>query len=214
MGKNLVVIFDFDGTIADTMNSIGKIMDKLSGDFDFKKIKDANLQELKNKKTKEVFKSLGISLIKLPRVLGKVRRVLHEEIEEVKPIKGMEEVLPRLKKDNWQMGIITSCPSETVKKFLNKNNLNLFDFIYSEGNIFSKADKMNALLKERKLNPENVFYVGDETRDIEAAKSAGIKMIAVTWGFNNEEILKEQKPDYLIRKPEELISLLNGFLVK
>jgi len=213
MNKNLVIVFDFDGTIADTMGSIGKIMDKVSRDFDFKRMKDADLEELKNKKTKEVFKSLGISLIKLPRILGKVRKVLHEEIEGVKPIKGMEQVLPQLKKDNWQLGIITSCPLATVEKFLNKNNLNVFDFIYSEGDIFNKADKMKTLLEERKLNPENVFYVGDETRDIEAARAAGIKMIAVSWGFNKEEILKKENPDYLIRKPEELVSLLNGFLV-
>jgi len=96
---------------------------------------------------------------------------------------------------------------------LNKNNLNVFDFIYSEGDIFNKADKMKTLLEERKLNPESVFYVGDETRDIEAARAAGIKMIAVSWGFNKEEILKKENPDYLIRKPEELVSLLNGFLV-
>lgn len=213
MNKNLVIVFDFDGTIADTMGSIGKIMDKLSHDFDFKRMKDANLEELKNKKTKEVFESLGISLIKLPRILGKVRKVLHEEIGEVKPIRGMEEVLPQLKNGNRQLGIITSCPLKTVEKFLDKNNLKFFDFIYSESNIFNKADKMKALLEERKLNPENVFYVGDETRDIEAARSAGIKIIAVTWGFNKEEILEKENPDYLIRKPEELISLLNGFLV-
>ena len=80
MKKNLVVIFDFDGTIADTVSFIKTIMNKLSDDFDFQKIKDVDLEELKNKETREVFKSLGVSLIKLPFVLKKVRNVLHEEI--------------------------------------------------------------------------------------------------------------------------------------
>jgi len=66
-------------------------------------------------------------------------------------------------------------------------------------------------LKERNFDPQSVFYVGDETRDVEAARKAGVKTIAVTWGFNGEDILKKQKPDYLARRPEELIALLNNF---
>jgi len=211
MEKNLVVIFDFDGTIADTVSFIKTIMNKLSDDFDFQKIKDVDLEELKNKETREVFKSLGVSLIKLPFVLKKVRNVLHEEIEKIKPIEGIEKALLEIKKENHQLGILTSSPSKTVEKFLKINNLNFFDFIYSEGDIFNKAKKLNNLLKEKKFNPQYVFYVGDETRDIEAAKEAGVKTIAVSWGFNSEEILKKQNPNYLVKKPEELIALLNDF---
>ncbi len=98
-----------------------------------------------------------------------------------------------------------------MEKFLKINNLDFFDFIYSESNIFGKAKKLNGLLKEKKINPQSVFYVGDETRDITAAKEAGVKAIAVTWGFNGKEILKEQSPDYLVGNPEELIALLDDF---
>lgn len=53
-----------------------------------------------------------------------------------------------------------------------------------------------------------VIYVGDETRDVEAAKKVGVKVIAVTWGINSEKILRKQNPDYLIVKPKELIEVL------
>jgi len=209
--KNLVIIFDFDGTIADTMNFIRTIMDKWSDDVDFPKIKNIDWEELKNKETKKVFKSLGISPAKLPFVLKKVRDILHKEVGKIEPIRGIEKALFQIKKNNHKLGILTSSPLETVEKFLEINNLNFFDFIYSESNIFNKAKKLNNLLKEKKFNPQHVLYVGDETRDIRAAKEAGIKTIAVTWGFNGKEILKEQNPDYLVGNPEELIALLNDF---
>jgi len=203
MGENLVVIFDFDGTIADTINFIRTI-------FNFPETKNINWEELKSKETKEIFKDLGIPLIEIPFILKKVRDILHQEVEKIKPIEGIEKALFKIKENHCQLGILTSCPQKTVAKFLKINNLDFFDFVYSESNIFNKAEKLNNLLKEKKFNPQNVFYVGDETRDVEAAKKVGVKTVAVTWGFNSEKILKEKKPDYVIREPRELIALLDN----
>ena len=57
------------------------------------------------------------------------------------------------------------------------------------------------------LHPSNVLYVGDEVRDIEAAKKAGIRIAAVTWGYNSKKALEAYKPDYLVTKPEELLQI-------
>jgi phosphoglycolate phosphatase-like HAD superfamily hydrolase len=98
-----------------------------------------------------------------------------------------------------------------VEKFLQINQLNVFEFVCSEKNIFNKASKLNHLLKKNKLDPQNVFYIGDETRDMEAAKEVGVKTVAVTWGFNSEKALLERQPDYLIRQPRDLVALLDNF---
>lgn len=211
MEKNLVILFDFDGTIADTMSHLTGIMNRISGEFGFKKIKKEELEELKGERTKDVFGKIGIPIIRIPVVLKKTREILANIIGKIKPIREMPEVLNLLKKEGYKLGIITSAPKKSVEEFLEKNGLNLFDFIYSEGNIFGKDKIMTNIVAERNLSPEQVFYVGDETRDIEAAKKAGIKTIAVTWGFNNEKILSREKPDYLIKKPEELIKILSDF---
>jgi phosphoglycolate phosphatase len=55
-----------------------------------------------------------------------------------------------------------------------------------------------------------VIYVGDETRDIEAARKIQIQVIAVSWGFNSREVLAEQKPDFLISHPSQLIEVVRG----
>ena len=65
-------------------------------------------------------------------------------------------------------------------------------------------------MKINKLTPEEVIYVGDETRDIEASKTIPIKVIAVSWGFNSAEALAKQNPDFLIQKPSELLKVMGN----
>lgn len=211
MKKKLVIIFDFDGTIANTLAFIEKATIEIFGDSYFKGIKKVNLSKLKNKESREVFKSLGIPLAKIPFILKKVSNFVYQEIDKVKPIAGMKEALSEIKENGHSLGILTSSPLKTVAKFLTINGFDFFDFVCSENNLFGKAKALKKILKERKLAVESVFYVGDEVRDIKAAQAAKIKIVAVNWGFNNEVILKKQAPDFLIKKPAELVALFANF---
>jgi phosphoglycolate phosphatase-like HAD superfamily hydrolase len=86
----------------------------------------------------------------------------------------------------------------------------LFSFIYSETSLFSKDKSIRKLMKQNNLNLDEILYVGDETRDIEASKKIHIKVIAVTWGFNSGEVLAKHNPDFLIQQPSELIEILGS----
>ena len=55
-----------------------------------------------------------------------------------------------------------------------------------------------------------MIYIGDETRDIEAAHDAKIKIIAVTWGLNSRQILTKYKPEWLVNAPDDVITVLTG----
>jgi phosphoglycolate phosphatase-like HAD superfamily hydrolase len=64
------------------------------------------------------------------------------------------------------------------------------------------------VLRANYIAADEVIYVGDEIRDIEAAKRSKIPVISVTWGFNGTAILQQYQPDYLVHKPQEIIQLL------
>ena len=85
----------------------------------------------------------------------------------------------------------------------------LFQFIHSEANYFGKTRLLKKIINQYKLDKSRVFYIGDETRDIEAAKQSGLHSIAVTWGFNSEKILSQHEPDFIARKPEDLLTILS-----
>ena len=89
-------------------------------------------------------------------------------------------------------------------QFSKRNNLEVFDFVYSGSSIFGKDRVIRKVLKSLDIPLSNAIYVGDETRDVEAAKAVGIAIIAVSWGFNSKKILEARHPDYLIESVNEL----------
>ncbi|BAY63964.1 phosphoglycolate phosphatase [Calothrix brevissima NIES-22] len=206
-----VIIFDFDGTIADTLDALVGIANRLALEFGYVQISPQELALLRNLTSREIIKYSGISVLKIPFLVKKVKSELKNKIHEFKPISGIQEALIELKQHGYKLGIITSNSQDNVTEFLKINELaSLFDFIYSGVTIFGKTTIINNVLRQKQIKPQQVIYVGDETRDIEASKKANIKVIAVGWGFNSPEVLAKQKPDFLIHHPSELLNVVRS----
>ena len=181
-----VIIFDFDGTLADTIDILLNITNRLSAEFGFKSATKEELAQLSNLTSWQILKYSGISIFKLPLLIRKLKAELRSEIPNIQLFPGIKEVLLELKKLGFQLGIITSNSRENVLASLEINGLQgTFTFIYS-GSTFGKHKVINRWLKREHRNAEEVVYVGDEIRDIDAAKKTRIKVIAVSWGFNSQ----------------------------
>jgi len=204
-----LILFDFDGTIANTMESTIKIMNKLSDEFKFKKIQKHEVEFLRGKRPLDILKSLEISLFKLPFVIRKVRNEINSHIDTLHPSVDLLPVLKYLKKNNYQIGIVTTNTEENVRKFLHVHNLDLFDLFYTTKKIFGKDRTISKIVKDMKLEKSRVYFIGDEVRDIEAGKKAGVKTVGVSWGYNTRESLERENPDYLIDSPLELESIIS-----
>ncbi|KYC42952.1 carotenoid oxygenase [Scytonema hofmannii PCC 7110] len=204
-----VIIFDFDGTVADTLDALVVIANRLAEEFGYIPIAPEELALLRNLSSREVINYSGISVFRIPFLVKRVKAALKNKIKELKPILGIKEALIKLKSEGHRLGIITSNSQENVRDFLNANELdNLFEFIYSGVTIFGKTTIINNVLRQKQIKLQEAIYVGDETRDIEASKKANIKVVAVTWGFNSQEVLAQQNPDFLINHPSELLEVV------
>jgi len=202
-----IFIFDFDGTIAQTMDLIGQVINQLADELGFKKIEKGDIKELRNKGPRQLLNHFGIPLAKIPLLVKRARKEFANRLDGAKPVPGIRQALVTLKNEGKKLGILTSNSEKNVSRFLKRNGLDFFDFIYS-ASVFGKDKTIKKCLKEQNLTPDSVVYIGDELRDIEAAKKVGIKIIAVSWGFNSKKALKRGKPDYLIEKPKQLISII------
>ena len=209
MDKNNVLIFDFDGTIADTFHYLIDIGNRLSKEYGFKRIKADEVDDLKDKNVAETIQHLNIPFFKVPMIVARARKELHKEISSVKPIEGLKEILHKLKNCGFKMGILSSNSLKNVTGFLENNDLDLFDFIHTTPKIWSKNRSLKTLLAENCLKLSQAIYIGDETRDIIAAQKAGMRCAAVTWGYNSKKALAAVHPDYLIHDPEELFQLFD-----
>ncbi|MEK6937051.1 MAG: HAD-IA family hydrolase [Nanoarchaeota archaeon] len=200
------VIFDFDGTIADTLNAGLPIYNDMAKKHGFKEVR--NFDEVRSITLREFIKRHEISRLKFPFYLKELLKRLHEDINLVKPYKGMENVIKKLNK-NYKLGIVSANSKENILKFLELNDLKYcFDFVYNYPLILGKSKVFKKILKEKNLEKEDIIYVGDEDSDIDAAKKAGIRIISVTWGMKNENMLKKKNPDFIAEKAEDIMLFL------
>ena len=96
-----------------------------------------------------------------------------------------------------------------VNKFIKINRLNFFDIIYCESNILGKDQTFRKMMRKYNLKPEEIIYIGDEIRDIVACKKVGIKIIGVSWGLHTFEALQKNGVDYIVKKPSEILKIIN-----
>jgi phosphoglycolate phosphatase-like HAD superfamily hydrolase len=208
MKKNKrLLIFDFDGTIADTFQQIVKISNELAQEFDFRTIHPDEIEALKDKTSQEITRYLNVPLLKIPLIVAKAKQNLFQDMNLVQPREGLKDVLHKLKNHGLRIGILTSNSGENVSKFLQTHELDIFDFITSTSRIWGKSKRLNELICQEGFDTHETLYIGDETRDIEAARKAGISVAAVSWGYNSSKALSSHRPDYLIHTPHELFEI-------
>lgn len=205
-----IVIFDFDGTLADSLHLFIDAINKFSDRFHYKKIRPEEVEMLRGKRPRQILGHLHISLFKLPFVLRRIRREINRGVAQAKPSVDIKGTLTALKSSGCELGILTSNTEQNVKKFLIGNDLDVFDFLYSGNSVFGKGRILRAIIRKNRLSKGRIFYIGDEIRDIDAAKKTGVKMIAVSWGFNTIEALKREGPDYSADTPQQIRRIILG----
>ncbi|MBA2710714.1 MAG: HAD hydrolase-like protein [Tatlockia sp.] len=200
------LIFDFDGTLVDSFNTVMQKFNLLAEDFKFRKIDEIEIEDIKNMTSNELIKYLKIPLLKLPKVMQKAREIMRNEIPNLAAFENLPEVLDELYNSSCALGIVTSNSLDNVVSWLQNNKIDhLFDFIHSESSYFGKKQSLKKIIRKHRMEPSQTFYIGDETRDVEAALKSGIGSIAVSWGFNSLKALASFKPDFIANKPEDLL---------
>jgi phosphoglycolate phosphatase len=200
------LIFDFDGTLADTYKMFEELVYRFAPLFTRVKISDADIKKARKMPVTEIIKEYRISPLRIFWHRRRVLNYLKARMADIKPIPGVILMLKALKAAGIKMFILTSNSKENVNAFLKNNQIEVFDGVYARRDLFGKAAGIKKILQEWKLTEkEAVFYVGDETRDIEAAKKAGIGAIAVSWGYSEATLLKKFTPDIVVSKPEEML---------
>lgn len=205
---NKIILFDFDGTLADSYENFLEIAGILIKKYNLPPTSREELEKLRTEDASTLIKHLKIPLYKIPFLARDMKKMQQEKIADIKPIKGIPEALHKLKKMGLSLGILTSNGKENVQRFITNNNIDIFSYIYSDSSLFGKDKMISKFIKQNNVDKENVTYIGDEIRDIRACQSVGIEIIAVSWGFNTHQGLEKFKPDFIINKPGELVTLL------
>jgi phosphoglycolate phosphatase len=145
-----------------------------------------------------------------PYLMLTTKRKLSKMMDKILPISGMTYTLRTLHDQDYDLVILTSNNKANVVTFLRKHGMeDFFANIIETRGLFNKAKHIEKTLKKNNLHASDIIYVGDEIRDIVACQKIGVRIIAVTFGFNSKEGLARWNPDYIVSKPLQILDIID-----
>ncbi|MGL1901913.1 MAG: HAD hydrolase-like protein [Fibrobacterales bacterium] len=205
------ILFDFDGTIADSLRATIVVYNRIAPHYNARPIQEKHIETFKSDRIQRFFKYLNLKYYKLPFMVIKGRSEFRKDMGLVTEQPGVCDVIRQLKIEGHTLGILTSNSKENVSDMLNKYGIaDCFSFLKNSKHMFGKSKYIKQVIKSEKTTADQVYFVADETRDIEAAHKAKINMVAVTWGFQNRRAFKKLSPEYIVDTPDELYSVLKS----
>lgn len=204
------ILLDFDGTLADSFSAIVDIYnDILCPKFHCLPISWSQVEKYRRGNPYDFMNDFKISKLRIPEMVLMARKILNDQIETIKLHEGWENILPQMHQRGYEWGLLTSNSLANVKKFLEAHGiLPYFTHFHTGKHIFGKHHILNRFYKKHDLKPTDVLYIGDESRDIEAAEKSGSPFVGVSWGFQSAISLEKSHPLAILKSPEELGSLL------
>lgn len=205
-----LVIFDFDGTLADTGDWFLSIADELAERFKFRRIAPAEIDGLRGRTSREVIRQLGIPRWKLPAIGRYVHARLAGQTGRIALFDGVVPLLRQLDDHGVRIALVTSNAEANVRAILGPANAALIGWIEGGASLFGKASRYRRVLRKSGVARTHALSIGDETRDIVAAKKVGIASGAVLWGYAHRDALLRQAPDFVFDAPDQVARLVLG----
>lgn len=202
------VIFDFDGTIADTLPIAIECAESVLGDMG---LTDAKINRYKNMTVRQLINELNVPYHRIPKYVVLARSFIKQNISSIKVFKGLDKVIKKLHDEGYRLYIVSSNSVENINKILSNNELNqYFESIVGGVGVFGKTIALKSTIKKYKIDKTSCIYIGDEVRDIKASNKVGLPVISVTWGFNGEKILTENNPEYIAKTPTDIVKIIQN----
>lgn len=205
------VIFDFDGTIFNSIPWILKAINKLAPSYGREPITEEGFESLRSSTIQDLIKKFKLPFYQIPVLLLKSRHEVEKDLDKIGLYEGMTDVIRELDAKGYKLGILSSSPKKNIEHILLKFGISQIQFVQSEINIFGKSSALLKACADHGIRKENLMYVGDEIRDLQACRKAGIDIISVTWGLNNEEGLRKHGADNIAQKPSDITVILEKY---
>lgn len=202
------IIFDFDGTLADSTAVFASAWNTLAQKYKFKGIELKEIESLKKLSIAERSKLFDFPMYKLPMILPQFYRLYRQSLNDVHLYDGIKDVLTEIDNRGYKILIISSNSKENILEFLKMNSIHCVSNVLCSNRIFGKDKVIKKFLKDSNSTPSEVLYIGDEQRDIVACKKAGVPIIWVGWGYDAIEVVQQEEPEYKVATPQEILNII------
>jgi phosphoglycolate phosphatase len=203
-----LIIFDFDGTLADSLAWFLGISDQLADEFGFDRIDKSQLGRLRRLHAATLLSLHHVPLWKTPLIAARFRRLMGQQISQIGLFPGVEEMLEHLHEAGCALAVVTSNSRGNVRRVLGRETAALLSDCEGGVSLAGKHAKLRKILHRSGIDPDLAIFIGDEIRDIEAARRAGIASGAVAWGFTDVGALIEHAPDHVFTSMQDVLRTL------
>lgn len=198
-----LAIFDLDGTLADSFPWFLRTINDIADRFGFRRVADEDIEALRHASTREILSHLEVPSWKLPAIARHARRLKAEAASEISLFAGVEAMLRVLADNGVQLALVTSDSEANAREKLGDSAAR-FSYFDCAASIFGKPAKFRRLVRRAGVDPAQVIAIGDEVRDIEAARAVGIACGAVCWGYAAPAALRALGPDHVFERMDEI----------
>ncbi len=202
-----LIAFDFDGTLADSMACFLQALEVSARHHGFRSLDGELLTQARGQSARDIMRLLGVPLWKVPALTIEMRRLMRERIAQIRLFPGVAGTLDALSERGVKLAIATSNAEDLVRTVLGLAASQRIAHFSCGISMFGKTRKLQALLSSAGVRPNEALYVGDEIRDAEAARAAGMAFRGVAWGYTAPEALQLQCGEKLLACPADLLVL-------
>jgi phosphoglycolate phosphatase len=205
-----LLIFDFDGTLADTFDLFLDIFDQTADQYGFRRFDRENMDYLRTLDARSILHYHRVPMWKVPAILHRSRRLMERQIHDIRLFSKIDDTLARMHESGVRLALLTSNSAHNVLKVLGPEVAARFDFLECGASLFGKRSKLRRLLVHSGVAVDDVMLIGDEIRDAQAAIHAGVAFGAVGWGYSAIDALVKAGAQEHFQVPEEIVSKLTG----
>ena len=201
------IVFDFDCTLVDSRAVFIRLYNELAAKHSYTSMTPENLEHLRTLSIPERCNYLNVPLYRIPFLAAAVMKSYRHAISEIPFNPGVKEMLDNLSAGNIPFAVLSSNSKGNIEQFFSLHGIECAD-IFCSRSIFGKHVLINKFLMAKKLEPSQILYVGDELRDIIACRKSGVNVAWVSWGYDHEKALENNKPDHVFHNPAELLTVI------
>ncbi len=204
-----LILWDFDGTLADTLPLALAAYNRLALEQGFRTATDPG--QARRMTIREFLSEHGIPAWRVPGLFSRFLSEMSGSIRSAVLFEGITDVLEALRQDQRRHIVISSNSTDNIRECLQRQSADsLFESVLGTSRLFGKERQIRRAIRDFNVAADECLYIGDEVRDIEAARAAGVPVGCVALGLNAAETLQQHDPAFLAESPEQLPALVRA----
>lgn len=200
-----LIIFDLDGTLADSFAFFVSVHNQLADRHGFRRIAPAEIDALRGRSARDVMRHVRLPRWKLPWVARSFVRLMRAA--DIPLFAGVGPMLQQLERSGAALALVSSNAADNCRRILGDAHWQRLVHVECGASILGKRRRIARVLRATGIEPARAIYVGDQITDAEAARAAGVAFGAVAWGYATRASLQRLQPAHLFDAVEELALL-------